>query len=84
MLTRLAIWYKRLEKGTFNLPKGGGRGLEVDVTELSMMLNGIDSSVLVRQERYAAKGIKADGYVIMADLMKNAGPDRRSNRKATC
>ncbi len=54
-----AIWYKRLEKGRFNLPRSGGRGLEVDLTELSMMLTGLDSNSLVRQERYAAaRGIK--------------------------
>ncbi len=59
-----AIWYKRLEKGRFNLPRSGGRGLEVDLTELSMMLTGLDSSTVLRQERYAAaRGNKGAGIV---------------------
>jgi transposase len=59
-----AISYKRLEKGRFNLPRSGGRGVEVDLTELSMMLTGLDSSTLLRQERYAgSRGIKGAGVV---------------------
>jgi transposase len=59
-----AIWYKRLEKGRFNLPRSGGRGLEVDLTELSMMLTGLESSTLLRQERYpGGRGIKGAGIV---------------------
>ena len=38
------VYYKRLEKGRFRLPKqtGNGRSVEMDATELMMLLDGID------------------------------------------
>ena len=48
----LALWYKRLEKGTFELPKGGDAGMEITGTELNMLIYGValDS---VRRKRYS-------------------------------
>lgn len=51
-----AIWYKRLEKGKFNLPVSTAVGIEIDATTFSMFLNGIDLSKMERQRRYTAVG----------------------------
>jgi transposase len=37
----LAIWYKRLEKGTFELPAASAASVEITSTELSMLLDGV-------------------------------------------
>lgn len=52
------IWYKRLEKGTFKLPAAAA-GFEVDTTEFMMLLQGVETAALRRQERYSRKtGVK--------------------------
>ena len=39
----LAIWYKRLEAGSFQVPDAGDRdGIELDPAQLAMILSGID------------------------------------------
>lgn len=51
----LAIYYKRLERGTFRFPAAvdpGARSLEVSSQELSMILWGIDPASVKRQKRY--------------------------------
>ena len=55
----LAIWYKRLEEGTFLLPAADGKrvqigehGLVLRPAELAMLLDGIDLSNVKRQKRY--------------------------------
>lgn len=40
----LALWYKRLEKGVFPVPKEGGDSLAVSPAELSLLLEGVDIS----------------------------------------
>lgn len=54
----LALWYKRLEVGTFQLPakEGAERGLELDATQLAMLLGGIDVHSAQRRKRYARAG----------------------------
>ena len=37
----LCIWYKRLEKGTFELPATTAASVEISSTELSMLIDGI-------------------------------------------
>ena len=37
-----ALWYKRLEKGTFKFPEGRGESLEIEAAELALLLEGID------------------------------------------
>lgn len=38
----LALWYKRLERGTFRMPQGSeGKAMELTSAELSMLLEGI-------------------------------------------
>ena len=37
----LAIWYKRLEKGTFSLPDRGSEDGRIDRRDLSLLLEGV-------------------------------------------
>ena len=50
----MALWYKRLEEGTFKLPRvdGGARSVELRASELAMMLDGIDLRSVKRVKRY--------------------------------
>lgn len=52
--TGLAILYKRLEAGTFQLPElqPGQTHAEIDPAVLAMMLEGIDLRSAVRRKRY--------------------------------
>jgi transposase len=54
-----AIWYKRLEEGSFTLPAADGKrasvgahGLVLRPAELAMLLDGVDLSSVRRQKRY--------------------------------
>ena len=49
-----ACWYKRLEAGTFKLPRvdGDARSVELRASELAMMLDGIDLRSVRRVKRY--------------------------------
>ena len=48
------IWYKRLESGVFQKPKADNNPsqLEIDVTQLSLIINGIDLNSAHRRTRY--------------------------------
>lgn len=50
----LAIWYKRLEQGTFRfpVPSGAGHGVEIRAADLTMLLDGVDLESVKRQRRY--------------------------------
>lgn len=59
----LAIWYRRLEEGTFVFPKAEGsglawsqavgkQGLEIRSADLAMLLDGVDLASVKRQNRY--------------------------------
>jgi len=54
-----ALWYKRLEEGTFKLPKLDGQRKSVQLrgSELVMMLDGIDLKSVKRTNRYRRKEI---------------------------
>ncbi len=49
-----ALWYKRLEEGTFKLPRidGGQKSVELRASELAMMLDGIDLRSIRRGRRH--------------------------------
>lgn len=49
------LWYKRLEKGTFRMPRiaPGSSSVELRPSELAMLLDGIDMRQLKRVPRYA-------------------------------
>jgi transposase len=50
----LALWYKRLERGTFRLPRiaDSSKSVPMDAGELSMLLEGLDYSKVQRQKRW--------------------------------
>lgn len=50
----LAIWYKRLEEGTFRFPAapGEGQGVEMRAADLAMILDGVDLESVKRRKRY--------------------------------
>jgi transposase len=49
-----ALWYKRLEEGTFRLPTTEAEAsIELKASELAMLLEGIDLSRLKRRRRFA-------------------------------
>jgi transposase len=50
----LALWYKRLERGTFAFPAGEGGAAAVSRAELAMILEGIDAGRVRRRRRYEA------------------------------
>ena len=49
-----ALWYKRLESGTFQLPSAqeGANQVVLSQAELAMLLDGIDLSNIRRRRRY--------------------------------
>lgn len=53
--TGLALLFKRLERGTFQLPQvdAGATQVEVDAAQLAMILEGIDLRSAVRRKRYS-------------------------------
>lgn len=51
--TGFALYYKRLEQGTFELPEFGGQeSLELGWAELAMVLEGIEIKSAKRRKRY--------------------------------
>jgi transposase len=66
----LAVWYKRLEEGTFDLPTADGQraavgahGLLLRPAELAMLLEGIDLGNVKRRKRYQRPPATANGSV---------------------
>jgi transposase len=49
----LAVWAKRLERGTFRLPAAGADRLEMTTAELAALLAGIDLDKARRRARYS-------------------------------
>lgn len=56
-----ALWYKRLEEGTFKLPRFDekARSVELRASELAMLLDGIDLRSVKRVKRYSRKKVPA-------------------------
>jgi transposase len=50
-----ALWYKRLEEGTFRMPRmsSDAAGVELKASELAMLLEGIDLRSIKRTKRFA-------------------------------
>ena len=50
-----ALWYKRLERGAFELPRSGDRDVarvKITASQLSLILGGIELSSVRRRRRY--------------------------------
>ena len=54
----LAIWYKRLEKGGFEMipAEEGAAAVEIDATQLAMLLGGAPLASAQRRRRYVKAG----------------------------
>lgn len=52
----LVIFYKRLERGSFEMPRASAdaQRLELDATELAMLLGGVSLASAKRRKRYHA------------------------------
>lgn len=57
----LVLYYKRLEQGRFRMPKvaADGRSVQIDATELAMILDGIDVRTVRRPEHWRPSAKKA-------------------------
>jgi transposase len=53
-----AIWYKRLERGTFRIPAGVDAAVEIDATAFAMLMHGVDAKEVRKQKRYIPARIK--------------------------
>ena len=49
----LAVWAKRLEKGTFRVPQATAGRIEMTTTDLAALLAGIDLDTARRRVRYS-------------------------------
>jgi len=49
-----ALWYKRLEAGTFRLPESEAEAssIEIDATQLALLLGGLDLAGARRRKRF--------------------------------
>jgi len=54
----LAIWYKRLEAGTFETPRASAEQshLELDATQFALLLNGVSLASVKRRKRFRLAG----------------------------
>lgn len=52
----LALWYKRLERGTFQFPRTSARRIEVEADELTLLLGGLDLKDAKRRSRFTPPG----------------------------
>jgi transposase len=53
----LAIWYKRLETGSFQMPQVAGEdGIEIQPAQLAMLLSGIDLRTARQRNRFQLPG----------------------------
>lgn len=50
--TGYCLWYKRLEQGTFRLPRTSAASVELSTAELILLLEGIDLAGARRQKRW--------------------------------
>src|SRR5277367_2420683 len=56
----LAIWMKRLERGTFQMPpcSHDAAQIEMDATDLALLLSGIELTSVKRRPRYSLDAAK--------------------------
>jgi transposase len=47
-----ALWYRRLERGTFRFPACEGEAVEIRAADLTLILEGIDLSRVRRRPRF--------------------------------
>jgi transposase len=54
-----ALWYKRLEVGRFHMPAATGNRVELEASELALLLEGIDLSEARRNRRFIPRITRA-------------------------
>jgi transposase len=61
----LAIWYKRLESGSFQIPIAARDAVSIEMspTQLSLILSGIDLSSARQRKRYQRPTLEAEKSV---------------------
>jgi transposase len=61
----LAIWYKRLESGTFQIPRApcDAASIEMTPTQLSLILSGIDLRFARQRKRYRGPTKEAENQL---------------------
>lgn len=59
----MALWSKRLERGTFGFPEAGEGSARATPAELAMILEGVDLSGARRRPRYARAAREPRGAV---------------------
>ena len=52
----LAIWYKRLEAGSFQMPQDTQDGIELQPAQFAMLLSGIDLRTARQRKRFQLAG----------------------------
>ena len=52
----LAIWYKRLEAGSFQMPQVTQDGVELQLAQFAMLLSGIDLQTARQRKRFQLVG----------------------------
>jgi transposase len=55
------LWYKRLERGVFHLPRADASRFELDAAELLLLLDGIELATATRRPRYLVRPTAARG-----------------------
>jgi transposase len=48
-----ALWYKRLEAGTFRFPADAAQAKEIAAADLTLLLEGVDLASVKRQKRFS-------------------------------
>jgi transposase len=64
----LAIWYKRLERGSFQVPMAAPNAVSIEMsqTQLALMLSGIDLGSARQRKRYRPPTPQAEKSINMA------------------
>jgi transposase len=52
-----ALFYRRLERGTFGLPAAGGESVTLSAAELAMLLEGLEPVRTRRRKRMTVKNV---------------------------
>src|SRR5574337_324008 len=75
------VFLKRLEQGRFRLPEfhDGALGAQLDGTQLTMMLDGIDVSQVRRPEKWSPGDRQEEGNLINPGRWQSARKKRATN-----
>jgi transposase len=68
----LAVWAKRLERGTFRLPAARSDRVEMTTAELAALLAGIDLNAARRRVRYSRPGTSPQNSENYAPTIEHA------------